>query len=284
LKDTEQIDYEIEISEVAISESIQEEVDEATSSHRVESDLNYSDDFTSSSSSSSQSSEKNAVIKTTVLAKRHIQLVRKPEEDDFKTDSTPKEDREKFVEKNEDKAKEDLSKPSPDVVGFVRESEIKENENFSPLEKVASKYPSVSDQIARDDVSKKEALVDQICGSILQDLLSDATRLWSKARKSLPEKSEPENKAEKVSTIPKMTIEVSGSQPPIPRIEKEAERFGAGVLSPRSGRGSIQDLMLTTFDLGSDTSEGNIEISKMHIHMYGVMIAYRNLYNLIHNT
>ena len=261
MKDTEQIDYEIEISEVAISESIQEEVDEATSSHRVESDLNYSDDFTSSSSSSSQTSEKNAVIKTTVLAKRHIQLVRKSEsEENVETAAADKQDGEKLPEKIEEKAKEeDLAKSSPEVVGLVQENESKENKNFSSSEKLAPKYPLLSDQIAQNDVSKKEALVDQICGSIFQDLLSDAVQLWSKAKKkSSPEKSEHEKKAENVSPIPTVASEVSHVQPPIPRIEKETERLGAGVLSPRSGRGSIQDLMLTTFDLGSDSSEGKL--------------------------
>ena len=92
-----------------------------------------------------------------------------------------------------------------------------------------------------DDVSKKDALVDQICDSMLQRLLQDATHLWSKSKKSSPVIELKKNVEKELA---------------VKRLESEPER--AGLSSPRSGGHSIQDLMHTTFDLGSDTSEGKI--------------------------
>ena len=73
-------DSKVESSEAGISESIAEDIiEDATTDQKIESDLNYSDDFTSSSTSLSSSAltDQN-VIKTTLLAKQKLPLAAEP--------------------------------------------------------------------------------------------------------------------------------------------------------------------------------------------------------------
>ena len=189
---------------------------EANQLESNQSDLNYSDDFTSSTaSSSSQTPEKNAVIKTTVLLKQQPQqpTAEKSENDD----------------RNSEEIKTNEDEKSFQIFEKVVE---KESFDFSSLE------VKISKSLPPDDVIKKEAMVDQICDSMLQQLLGDATRLWSRSKKCPV--------IEQNKKVEKNLSEKNA--------EKDSER--TGLSSPRSGGRSIQDLMHTTFDLGSDTSEG----------------------------
>ena len=184
-----------------------------------QSDLNYSDDFTSSTaSSSSQTPEKNAVIKTTVLLKQQPQQPQPPTAEESQNDNRYSEE----IKTNEDEK------------SFQIFEKVVEKESFD----FSSFEVKISKSLPRDDVSKKEAMVDQICDSMLQQLLGDATRLWSRSKKCRV--IEQDQKVEKNLSEKK--------------VKKDSER--AGLSSPRSGGRSVQDLMHTTFDLGSDTSEG----------------------------
>ena len=190
-----------------------------------QSDLNYSDDFTSSTaSSSSQTPEKNAVIKTTVLLKQQPQQPQEPQQPQQPTAEESQ---------NENRYSEEI-KTNEDEKSFqIFEKFVeKESVDFSSFE------VKISKSLPPDDVIKKEAMVDHICESMLQQLLGDATRLWSRSKKCRV--IEQDQKVEKNLSEKK--------------VEKDSER--AGLSSPRSGGRSVQDLMHTTFDLGSDTSEG----------------------------
>jgi hypothetical protein len=179
--------------------------------------LNYSDDFTSSTaSSSSQTSDKNAVIKTTVLLKQQPTA-----NEGFKNEDLFSDDK---IFKNEDEKSYEVSE--------------KVDEKESQVDNLSSFEVKTSKSVPPDAINKKDALVDEICESMLQDLIGDATRLWSRSKK-------------------RQIIEQSKNvekEFPVKRLEKDPER--ASLSSPRSGGRSIQDLMHTTFDLGSDTSEG----------------------------
>jgi hypothetical protein len=98
----------------------------------------------------------------------------------------------------------------------------------------------------KDESAKKEAFVESICNSLLSELLSDTSRLFSKSNKVGTTVK---------SAVDKKTAESSSSQ--IPRTDKGSDRTS---VSPRSGSRLIQDMMLTTFDLGSDTSEGKEQL------------------------
>ena len=184
-----------------------------------QSDLNYSDDFTSSTaSSSSQTPEKNAVIKTTVLLKQQPQQPQQPTAEESQ---------------NENRYSEEI-KTNEDEKSFQIFEKVVEKESFD----FSSFEVKISKSLPPDDVIKKEAMVDQICDSMLQQILGDATRLWSRSKKC--------RVIEQDEKVEKNLSEKKG--------EKDSERVG--LSSPRSGGRSIQDLMHTTFDLGSDTSEG----------------------------
>ena len=198
---------------------------EANQLESNQSDLNYSDDFTSSTaSSSSQTPEKNAVIKTTVLLKQQPQQPQEPQQPQQPTAEESQ---------NENRYSEEI-KTNKDEKSFqIFEKFVeKESVDFSSFE------VKISKSLPPDDVIKKEAMVDQICDSMLQQILGDATRLWSRSKKC--------RVIEQDEKVEKNLSEKKG--------EKDSERVG--LSSPRSGGRSIQDLMHTTFDLGSDTSEG----------------------------
>ena len=98
-----------------------------------------------------------------------------------------------------------------------------------------------------NEKARREALVENICDSLLSQLISETSQLFSKSKKvETTFKSDVDKNREQKTD--------STSQPQISRIEKSSDR--ATVL-PRPGSRSVQDMMLTTFDLGSDTSEGN---------------------------
>ena len=191
-------------TDAVVSESIAEEID---AEQKGESDLNYSDDFTSSSTSSSlsTSTDHNAVIKTTVLAKQKV-----PE-----------------LVASELKLAEPTSDDSTSIL------------DVAP--KPAAALVSKSD--------KKEALVESICEALMVQLISDTGKIFAKP--GAAKLSAQDTSTSKAS----VTVDFSPVSPSKSRIEKVPERISV-PLSPRSSR-PIQEMMLTTFDVGSDSSEGN---------------------------
>ena len=194
-------------TDAVVSESIAEEID---AEQKGESDLNYSDDFTSSSTSSSlsTSTDHNAVIKTTVLAKQKV-----PE-----------------LVASELKLAEPTSDDSTSIL------------DVAP--KPAAALVSKSD--------KKEALVESICEALMVQLISDTGKIFTKPSKPGAAKLSAQDTSTSKASV---TVDFSPVSPSKSRIEKVPERISV-PLSPRSSR-PIQEMMLTTFDVGSDSSEGN---------------------------
>jgi len=107
---------------------------------------------------------------------------------------------------------------------------------------------------------KKDALVESICDALMRQLIADTGKVFSKPNKSGAGKFSSldiETSAPRSSSV---TVDFSPVSPTKSRIEKVAERISV-PLSPRSSR-PIQEMMLTTFDIGSDSSEGIDDLHK----------------------
>jgi hypothetical protein len=109
------------------------------------------------------------------------------------------------------------------------------------------------------------AQVDSICESLLGQLISDTSTIFAKTKR--PD-------AEKLSARdpPSAPAQVS---PPKMRIEKGPERVSV-PLSPRSSR-PIQEMMLTTFDIGSDSSEGKVERGWVYTGVFWCIFVIENV-------
>ena len=98
-----------------------------------------------------------------------------------------------------------------------------------------------------DEKTKKEALVDSICNSLLANLLDETSKIFLVKKTKQPGKTS--------AQISPIGDPAPASPSPKMRIEKMAEQITV-PLSPWSSR-PIQEMLLTTFDIGSDSSEGN---------------------------
>ena len=136
----------------------------------------------------------------------------------------------------------------PEVsAGDFKTDEAAEDDSSSIIDQPprAEQKPQVAAAVKADE---KDALVESICNALMNQLISDTGKVFAK-------KSKPE--ALKLSARETSASDdfVPVSPPSKSRIEKVPERISV-PLSPRSSR-PIQEMMLTTFDVGSDSSEGS---------------------------